>query len=616
MKKIRLKSELFWVKEKDGIDVFFNNDQLSKRLKIDRSLINNTFSFFRFLSTPRSKKEINEWNLLSSAEKTDLLVFLQAHKYVVEEEDHIIKRSEAFINSIPMTNFSEYKERISDTNILIIGVGTAGSYLLEVLTKLGFQNFTLIDGDVVEEKNLQAQIYRVNDIGEPKVAVLKNRYSDIYNLHIIQKYVPNFDILSNLVDFESFDYVINTADHLELMLDIASHLSFNTEKSKKTILIEGGYGTHQQNIYKIDSDEMINTILSELKRLSKNSEDWIVDNNGSIMNSFFHALAVGKIIIDDIVNLNNSTIAFADFLRNDFFIGSFLQEKIFNRVIKQKEIYSTFKKINPNRLWIDVITKDNLYNNNLKNSFDTDFSSTERTFLFENKKNTGYITAEYQSFELSSNMDSIDSAEEELIMNLLYTFIETKFGLSKKQYVLNTVKFGLNEMQYKSMVKGTFTSKIGENYFIVNNEYTNQTDRFLNRVHELLHVVYWDITNDSYEHEYFVMRNELEFLQANYEKIPLEIVTHYVKNKLSAYSQNYIVSKYEQAVINKNLDNFKIEFNTIIKDNETVLIDVLNQRIDRSLPLSKLRYVMAFEKNYSKIQELYAKITSGKETDD
>lgn len=67
------------------------------------------------------------------------------------------------------------------TNILIIGVGTATSYVLEILSKLGIKKFTLIDGDQVEKRNLEAQNYSNDDIGNYKVRSLEKNMEDIWN---------------------------------------------------------------------------------------------------------------------------------------------------------------------------------------------------------------------------------------------------------------------------------------------------------------------------------------------------------------------------------------------------------------------------------------------------
>lgn len=51
----------------------------------------------------------------------------------------------------------------------IIGVGATGSYIGLVAAKMGFHNFRVWDGDIVETHNLPNQIYDVCHVGKPKV---------------------------------------------------------------------------------------------------------------------------------------------------------------------------------------------------------------------------------------------------------------------------------------------------------------------------------------------------------------------------------------------------------------------------------------------------------------
>lgn len=61
--------------------------------------------------------------------------------------------------------------------IYIIGCGGVGSFLAPTLCLLaGKENITLIDGDTLEEKNLNRQLFEVSMIGEKKAEALAQRY--------------------------------------------------------------------------------------------------------------------------------------------------------------------------------------------------------------------------------------------------------------------------------------------------------------------------------------------------------------------------------------------------------------------------------------------------------
>ena len=62
--------------------------------------------------------------------------------------------------------------RIRDFKIVLGGAGI-GSIIAECLLRFGFETLTIVDGDIVEESNLNRQNYTYNDIGVSKVKALK-----------------------------------------------------------------------------------------------------------------------------------------------------------------------------------------------------------------------------------------------------------------------------------------------------------------------------------------------------------------------------------------------------------------------------------------------------------
>lgn len=55
----------------------------------------------------------------------------------------------------------------------IIGVGATGSYVAYLLAKMGVSKIHVYDFDEVEEHNLPNQVYRLKDVGRPKVEALR-----------------------------------------------------------------------------------------------------------------------------------------------------------------------------------------------------------------------------------------------------------------------------------------------------------------------------------------------------------------------------------------------------------------------------------------------------------
>ncbi|WP_029423404.1 ThiF family adenylyltransferase [Alicyclobacillus macrosporangiidus] len=79
------------------------------------------------------------------------------------------------------------------TRLILVGVGGTGGYVLQQAARLLYSlkeqgrkvpGVLLIDGDVVEEKNLLRQYFLPQDIGRKKASVLAERYSRAYGLDI------------------------------------------------------------------------------------------------------------------------------------------------------------------------------------------------------------------------------------------------------------------------------------------------------------------------------------------------------------------------------------------------------------------------------------------------
>ena len=66
-----------------------------------------------------------------------------------------------------------------DDRIHILGVGSVGSGVAELLARFGFTKFSLYDFDIVESKNIVNQIYDTRHIGMLKLEAIKNIMLDI-----------------------------------------------------------------------------------------------------------------------------------------------------------------------------------------------------------------------------------------------------------------------------------------------------------------------------------------------------------------------------------------------------------------------------------------------------
>lgn len=68
----------------------------------------------------------------------------------------------------------EGQQTLQGLRFAIVGLGGIGSHVLQALCYLGAQNYLLIDGDVLEETNLNRVVFaKPSDVGNPKVEVAR-----------------------------------------------------------------------------------------------------------------------------------------------------------------------------------------------------------------------------------------------------------------------------------------------------------------------------------------------------------------------------------------------------------------------------------------------------------
>ena len=77
-------------------------------------------------------------------------------------------------------------DKIQNQTVTLAGVGGIGSYVAFLLSRLRLFNLMLFDDDIVERTNISGQLFRVKDVGTPKVSAMKTllgAFSDYYNVN-------------------------------------------------------------------------------------------------------------------------------------------------------------------------------------------------------------------------------------------------------------------------------------------------------------------------------------------------------------------------------------------------------------------------------------------------
>lgn len=96
-------------------------------------------------------------------------------------------------------------DTLQKSTVMVVGCGAVGSFAIEALARTGVGNLVLIDSDVIEESNINRQLFALNStINQPKVDVAASRIRDInpdVNATAIKTFFDDATELSVMPDF-------------------------------------------------------------------------------------------------------------------------------------------------------------------------------------------------------------------------------------------------------------------------------------------------------------------------------------------------------------------------------------------------------------------------------
>lgn len=109
-------------------------------------------------------------------------------------------------------------QQLSNTHILIAGLGGVGSFVAEAIARAGIQTITLIDHDRVDPSNINRQLVALHStIDEKKVDIMADRIKDInpaISMHTIDGFI-SVENVNELLSASRFDYVIDCIDSIK-----------------------------------------------------------------------------------------------------------------------------------------------------------------------------------------------------------------------------------------------------------------------------------------------------------------------------------------------------------------------------------------------------------------
>lgn len=117
-------------------------------------------------------------------------------------------------------------ERLASTCVMVIGIGGVGSNCVEALARGGVGSFVLVDGDRVQESNVNRQaIAFTSTLGRPKVDVMRDMIHEINpqaHVETLERRVLP-DGVESLFEECPVDYCIDAQDTVTTKLAIAAY---------------------------------------------------------------------------------------------------------------------------------------------------------------------------------------------------------------------------------------------------------------------------------------------------------------------------------------------------------------------------------------------------------
>lgn len=109
--------------------------------------------------------------------------------------------------------------KLKNAKVLIIGAGGLGTPVAAYLTSIGIGTLGIIDGDIIQETNLNRQfLYNENETGKSKITVLEKKLK-LQNPHIDITKFEHFLTLENSKKIVTqFDVICDCTDNLETRL--------------------------------------------------------------------------------------------------------------------------------------------------------------------------------------------------------------------------------------------------------------------------------------------------------------------------------------------------------------------------------------------------------------
>ncbi|TDN86358.1 adenylyltransferase/sulfurtransferase [Salegentibacter sp. 24] len=251
------------------------------------------------------------------------------------------------------------QEKLKNSKVLVIGVGGLGCAVLPYLAAAGIGKLGLVDGDRVDESNLQRQVlFREKTVGKFKVTEARKQllalnsevkienYQEFLNGENALQLIKNYDLVVDCTDSLAVRYLINDACVL----------------SGKAFVYASVYKFEfQVSVFNFKSGPTYRCLFPDEKAEVQNCEDAGVLGTTVGLSGMFQATEILKIIMDAGEVLSGKLLMYNTlFNRQDIFEFSKIEDLKIDNDFYNRQYIQPFseeisaEEINENAIFLDV----------------------------------------------------------------------------------------------------------------------------------------------------------------------------------------------------------------------------------------------------------------------
>ena len=162
---------------------------------------------------------------------------------------------------------SDIVNNMNDYSYHIFGCGAIGSSAAIQLARMGAEQFSLYDGDIVEQPNIGVSQYNITDVGDRKVDCLSHHIINITGIkETVDKYFGIFPTGNWNPMTEHNDIIILGFDSMKSRLDVVTWIT--NHQVRPFAIIDGRMGAEHYQQYILPKPT-----------LKKYLKDWYPDTN-------------------------------------------------------------------------------------------------------------------------------------------------------------------------------------------------------------------------------------------------------------------------------------------------------------------------------------------------